>query len=176
MTGSVALFSTVEDVYRLVQCRSNLIAQRRHIAVAARRFIVEKDRLQDCFVRCPAWAHANSHFPFLNAKTSAEGAPQSDPERQRSAPVLQSEELEFEDVGGATASKREPALDGKSGSSAAATAIPSLSTPKARVSILKGVRDILLGCRAGLRRGAPAPQANSVPVAIQTSTSVKQVA
>ena len=130
MAGSVALLSTVEDVERFAQRRGSLIAECRHIAVAAHRFVVEKDRLQDRFIRCLALAHADSHLPFLDAKTHAEGAPQSDPERLGGIPVLQSEELELEDVGSAAASEREPALDGESGSGATAAAVRFLSAAK----------------------------------------------
>ena len=103
-------------------------------------------------------------------------ADQSDPEGQCGTPVLQTEKLELEDVGGAAASKREPTLDGESGSSAAAAAVRFLSAAKARVSVLEGVRDVPLRCGTGLRRGASAPQADGIPVAVQTSTSVEQVA
>ena len=145
MARRVTLSHTVENVDRITQRRDDMVAERRHIAVAARGRVVEEDGLPDRPVMRPARAHGDADFLLLDTEATAECAPQGDADGERRPSIGQSRKLQFEDVGGAAAAQRQPPLDCEPGAVAPAAAIQILPAPQTCVFVLGAFPAVRLG-------------------------------
>ena len=89
VASHVAFFRTVKNFKGLAQYRDDVITQRPHIAIAARRSIIEKYRSLSRSISGLARAFRYADFLFLNAKPVTKGAPQGDAERQGGCGIVQ---------------------------------------------------------------------------------------